>query len=263
MQEDRPPERLTVERQNRSTGWYLRRGLNRLRISWPALSVACLIAATALSASGLAADVDQAAPLKRIFGTDKANVLRGTAKSDFIDGRGGNDVLQGLAGDDKLYGGAGTDRLIGGAGSDLILCGRGRDVAIADRLDRVARDCEDVRGGSPPARVVPEQLLGVWKRNVTFDPSFDPSWNGVWSINFDRLGFLETSPPAGAQGLVGRSTSLVSATQDGQLVIGTSSRCLVTGIYRWEIADAVLRIRKVSDGNDCNRAIVYSGDWTR
>jgi Ca2+-binding RTX toxin-like protein len=221
------------------------------------------MAATGLGAAGLAADADQAAPLKRIIGTDKANVLRGTAKSDFIDGRAGNDVLYGLAGNDNLYGRAGNDRLIGEAGSDVIVCGRGRDVVIADRLDSVARDCEDVRGGSPPARVVPKQLLGIWKRNVTFDPSFDPSWNGVWSLNFDPMGFLETHPPAGAQGLVGKSTSLVSATADGRLVIGTSPRCLTTGIYRWEIADATLRIQKVSDGNECNRAIVYSGDWTR
>ena len=114
-----------------------------------------------------------------------------------------------------------------------------------------------------PPRVVPNELVGVWKRNVTFGPSFDASWNGVWSLNFDRLGFLETYAPAGAQGLIPKSTSLVSATAAGHLVIGTSPRCLATGMYRWEIVDAVSTIAKASDGNECNRAIVYSGDWTR
>jgi Ca2+-binding RTX toxin-like protein len=125
------------------------------------------MAATGLSAAGLAVNTDKAAPLKRIIGTSKADVLRGTAKSDVIDGRAGNDVLSGRGGDDRLIGGAGNDRLTGGAGSDVIVCGHGRDTVSADRLDTVARDCEDVRGAAPPPRVVPEQLLGVWKRSVT------------------------------------------------------------------------------------------------
>ncbi len=229
-------------------------GCIRARLAVVPLVAAGLMAATGLSGAGLAADADPAAPVERIIGTSKANVLRGTAKSDVIDGRAGNDVL---------YGRAGNDRLIGGAGADEIFCGRGRDTVSADRLDSVARDCEVVRGGvpPPPPRVVPEQLLGVWKRNVTFDPSVDASWNGVWSLNFDRMGFLETYAPAGAQGVLGKTTALVSATSDGRLVIGTTPRCLTAGAYRWEIAGAMLRIQKVSD--DCNRAVVYAGEWTR
>lgn len=238
-----------------------------MRIGPGAVSVflVCLTAATGLCAAGLAAEADLTAPLKRIVGTDKADVLRGTAKADAIDGRAGNDVLYGRAGDDRLIGGAGGDRLIGGMGIDEIVCGRGRDTVLADRLDFVARDCEVVKGGvpPPPTRSVPDQLLGVWKRNVTWGPTFDPSWNGVYSIEFDRMGFLETYAPAGAQGLVPKSTSLVSATADGKLVIGTSPRCLEEGIYTWEIEEGTLRIRKVTDGEGCNRAIVYSGDWTR
>jgi hypothetical protein len=237
-----------------SLGWF--------PLSRRALALACLIAATASSAAGLAANADQAAPLKRIVGTGQGDVLRGTARPDLIDGRAGNDVLYGRAGDDRLTGGTGNDRLIGGAGTDEIVCGRGRDTVSADRFDSVARDCEVVRGAGPPPRVVPEPLLGVWKRNVT-EPLPNPTWNGVWSLDFDRLGFLETYAPAGAEGLLAKSTSLVTATADGRLVIGTSPRCLTEGVYRWEIAGAILKIRKVSDGNDCNRALIYSGDWAR
>jgi Ca2+-binding RTX toxin-like protein len=66
------------------------------------VSAACLTAVIGLSAAGGAADVDRAAPLKRIIGTNKADVLRGTAKADLIDGRAGNDVLYGFAGIDRV-----------------------------------------------------------------------------------------------------------------------------------------------------------------
>jgi hypothetical protein len=227
------------------------------------LTVVFVTATLGLSAVGMAAVSDVASPLARITGTDRADVLRGGAASDVVDGRGGNDVLNGRGGNDVLYGREGNDRLIGGAGSDQIVCGPGRDTVSADRLDTVARDCEVVKGAAPPPRTVPEPLVGVWKRAITFGPAFDDSWDGVWTITFDRLGFLETQAPAGAAGLVAKSTTLVSATVDGQLVVGTSPRCLSTGLYRWEVADAVLKIRVVSEPAECNRQAVYSGDWTR
>jgi RTX calcium-binding nonapeptide repeat (4 copies) len=214
-----------------------------------------LIAATGISTSGVAADADRVALLDRITGTDKANVLRGTAKSDVIDGRAGNDVL---------YGRAGDDRLIGGPGADEIFCGRGRDNVSADRRDSVARDCEVVRGGvpPPPPRVVPEQLLGVWNRTVT-DPNLDAAFHGVWSLRFDRMGFLEIYEPVGRRlpGVRDKATALVSATADGQLEIGATPRCLTTGIYGWELANTTLRIQRLSDA--CNRAFVLAGDWAR
>jgi RTX calcium-binding nonapeptide repeat (4 copies) len=71
----------------------------------------------------------------RIVGTARADLLRGTAGADAIYGRGGND---------RIYGLAGNDRLVGGPGVDRIWCGPGRDRVIADRLDRVAADCEVV-----------------------------------------------------------------------------------------------------------------------
>jgi Ca2+-binding RTX toxin-like protein len=106
-------------------------------------------------------------------GTARANTLLGTARNDVLRGLNGNDVLRGFGGNDLLLGGAGNDRLYGGAGNDQILgglgkdliyggagkdtistrdrardtihCGAGRDTVIADKLDKVGRDCEVVR----------------------------------------------------------------------------------------------------------------------
>jgi hypothetical protein len=105
---------------------------------------------------------DRFGPVSRI-GTARADTLRGTALGDLLRGLGGNDRLYGGAGNDRLYGGAGNDRLDGGTGRDLleggsgndtfvardrardtIRCGLGRDTVTADRIDRVARDCERV-----------------------------------------------------------------------------------------------------------------------
>ena len=108
-----------------------------------------------------------------IPGDNKGNKLRGTSAGDRIRGVGGNDVLRGLGGDDCLNGGRGNDRLIAGPGSDrltggkgrdimlgaggpdmikardgqrdVIKCGPGKDKVVADRSDRVAKDCEQVR----------------------------------------------------------------------------------------------------------------------
>ena len=78
-------------------------------------------------------------------GGPAADVLRGRGGNDVLDGRGGNDRLDGGAGADVLVGGPGSDVLTGGAGADVVRCGAGRDRVLADRRDRVARDCEVVR----------------------------------------------------------------------------------------------------------------------
>jgi len=229
-------------------------------ISWRAVigvSVACLTAATGLSAAGVAADAHRAAPLKRIIGTNKANVLRGTAKADYIDGRAGNDVL---------YGFAGNDRLIGGAGADRIFCGRGRDTVSADRRDTVARDCEIVRGGTtpPPSPVVPEQLLGLWNRNITDGSMIGDDHRGVWSFNFQPTGVVIVYEPVGAHvpGVRDSFTGTFTATARGDLDIDPGVDCTTRGIYHWELVDALLRLQKVSDVCPL-RAAVVPGDWAR
>ncbi|MEZ5118759.1 MAG: choice-of-anchor Q domain-containing protein [Candidatus Nanopelagicales bacterium] len=108
-----------------------------------------------------------------IRGNKKANKLRGTGAGDTMKGLGGKDVLRGLGGDDCLNGGRGNDRVIAGPGSDrliggkgrdimlggggpdvikardgqrdVIKCGSGQDTVLADKSDRVAKDCEKVR----------------------------------------------------------------------------------------------------------------------
>ena len=91
-------------------------------------------------------------------GTDR---MFGDAGSDQIDGGTGNDRIEGGSGQDRIWGGAGRDVLVGGSGKDTIdgdsgddrimakdgtqdriRCGTGRDRVIADRVDKVDRDCE-------------------------------------------------------------------------------------------------------------------------
>jgi hypothetical protein len=98
-----------------------------------------------------------------ILGQSGDDRLDGQLGNDRLDGGAGHDLLVGREGDDRLTGGTGNDRLDGkagrdrisaGAGSDrveaadgerdTIACGKGRDVIIADKGDRVRRDCEVV-----------------------------------------------------------------------------------------------------------------------
>jgi hypothetical protein len=98
-----------------------------------------------------------------IFGQSGDDRLDGQLGDDRLDGGIGHDMVIGREGDDRLTGGTGNDRLdgkggrdriSGGAGSDrveaadgerdTIACGKGRDVIIADKGDRVRRDCEVV-----------------------------------------------------------------------------------------------------------------------
>jgi RTX calcium-binding nonapeptide repeat (4 copies)/WD40-like Beta Propeller Repeat len=99
--------------------------------------------------------------IEALFGTDRVeagegnDVVLGGQAPDLIIGGPGNDRLEGDMGADVLVGGPGRDRLSGGHGIDRIsardgavdriTCGSHRDLVIADRRDRVARDCERVR----------------------------------------------------------------------------------------------------------------------
>src|SRR5262245_19221206 len=86
-----------------------------------------------------------------INGTKGNDTLRGTAKGDKLYGLAGNDRLFGLAGNDYLNGGPGNDTVTGGAGADVLVCGPGRDIAVADAADKIAADCETLRGVPKPA----------------------------------------------------------------------------------------------------------------
>lgn len=90
-----------------------------------------------------------------ISGGSSADRIAGDQGNDRVAGSSGNDSIAGNSGGDRLVGGSGGDRISGGSGDDRISardgrrdrisCGRGRDRVAADRIDRVARDCERVR----------------------------------------------------------------------------------------------------------------------
>lgn len=89
----------------------------------------------------------------RLFGGADGDVLHGGSGADRLDGQDGPDVLRDAHGRDRFSGGRGNDRIDardatpgGRRIADVVRCGPGhRDVALADRRDRVARDCERVR----------------------------------------------------------------------------------------------------------------------
>lgn len=100
----------------------------------------------------------------RVFGGTGSSLTGGSGNDRVISARGsdglsggyGNDRLYGYDGKDDIQGGAGRDRIAAGPGNDRITsrergderdvvdCGRGKDVVIADRHDRIARNCERV-----------------------------------------------------------------------------------------------------------------------
>jgi hypothetical protein len=71
------------------------------------------------------------------------SVLVGTAAAATVRGTARGELLRGTARPDRILGGAGDDRISAAfGGTDTATCGAGRDLVVADRSDRVARDCE-------------------------------------------------------------------------------------------------------------------------
>ena len=81
----------------------------------------------------------------------RQRTLRGGAAADKLTGKAGNDKLFGGGGNDVLAGGGGNDLLVGGPGADKLSCGAGQDTARGDAKDRIAADCEVVKGVRPDA----------------------------------------------------------------------------------------------------------------
>jgi Tol biopolymer transport system component len=99
----------------------------------------------------------------RTVGTNRSDRILGSPRRDTICARAGFDVVRGGAGNDWIDAGPGYDTITGGRGQDTVLgggerdtvlvrdgarddvsCGRQRDLVVADRLDRVSKDCERV-----------------------------------------------------------------------------------------------------------------------
>ncbi len=89
-----------------------------------------------------------------VLGGPGADAISGGPLADELAGETGDDNLQGGAGDDILDGGLGADRAAGGPGDDTlrmrdgiadeVSCGDGLDTVLADTVDSVAADCEQV-----------------------------------------------------------------------------------------------------------------------
>jgi hypothetical protein len=167
-----------------------------------------------------------------INGTPGNDTLRGGAAKDKLYGKGGNDRLYGRAGNDLLVGGSGHDVLVGGPGNDLLVgglgadklsCGSGRDTANAGVKDKVATDCEVVKGiptnpppppPSPPPLPPPPQPL----------PRPQP---GIY------CGFTEQGP-----GLCVTTTADASAV----MRLRTSSIVDCTPVSRWTWTRTIFRV---------------------
>jgi CSLREA domain-containing protein len=139
----------------------------------PSNNSASASASAAASVPGAAPGTSEGRCKNVIRGNARANRLRGTSAGDKMLGRGGKDVLRSFGGADCLSGGRGNDRLVSGSGDDRLVggkgrdsmasgsgaddvrardgardfvkCGAGRDTVVADKVDRIAKDCEKVR----------------------------------------------------------------------------------------------------------------------
>ena len=100
----------------------------------------------------------------RLLGGAGRDDLFGDSGNDRVSGGSGNDRVSGGSGNDRINGGAGRDRLLGGSGNDRVSardgnrdrinCGGGRDTVVADRIDRVSRNCERVRRVAATRRTI-------------------------------------------------------------------------------------------------------------
>lgn len=108
----------------------------------------------------------------KLVGSDQADTLISYDYADTIDGRGGDDTIEAGLGDDDITGGPGRDTINADAGSgacnflvcrtgsgndtvrvrdgeaDSVVCGPGTDTVIADAIDTVGPDCENVDRGT-------------------------------------------------------------------------------------------------------------------
>jgi Ca2+-binding RTX toxin-like protein len=120
--------------------------------------------------------INHGAASSKMVGGPGADTLLTYDYADEIDGAGGNDTIEGGYGDDRITGGPGQDTINAEAGPnscnflvcragvgndtvlvrdgepDSVVCGNGTDSVIADAIDTIAADCENV---DKPAVVQP------------------------------------------------------------------------------------------------------------
>lgn len=124
-----------------------------MRISRVALTVAVLIAPTAVGAGSADAGIattSTGVPCT-IVGGPRTDVIDGTPGRDVICGRGGHDVIYGRGGNDIIDGGGGNDDIFGNGGDDRILGGYGHDTLEGGPGSDVIRggpEGDTLRGGT-------------------------------------------------------------------------------------------------------------------
>jgi Tol biopolymer transport system component len=89
-----------------------------------------------------------------INGTPGRDLICARAGWDRINALAGDDVIDAGSGNDTIDAGKGRDKVVAGGGADVILahdgtrdtidCGTESDVVLADRIDQVAKSCEQV-----------------------------------------------------------------------------------------------------------------------
>jgi hypothetical protein len=90
----------------------------------------------------------------------------------------------------------------GGPGADLIACGAGADIAFADATDKVAKDCETVRGlpakpPAPPPPPPPPLVKPGHYASVGDNVSFDVAADGVTMSNLSVVRIVTPCQPPG------------------------------------------------------------------
>lgn len=217
-----------------------------------------------------------------ITGTAKSDRILGTAKNDKLVGKGGNDKLYGRGGNDTLVGGSGNDLLVGGPGRDVLSCGAGRDVARADKLDKVAPDCEIVSGipAEPPTPPPPPPPSPPPQSPVTAGDYRGSTQNGNFvflTVTSDRTitGWrvnslpLDCSPPATLYGAPDFTGSTFAVGDDGSFMAqgnwdGSDSEGDITFTH-WDakIAGTFGTATSISGTIDYNLELDYQGTHFR
>jgi hypothetical protein len=78
---------------------------------------------------------------------ERGRVVLGSDEGEGIKGTDGDDVIRPRGGDDRIKAREGADLIVSkGGGADRVDCGAGRDVVKRDGNDRIAKNCEKVKG---------------------------------------------------------------------------------------------------------------------
>jgi hypothetical protein len=214
-----------------------------------------------------------------VAGTGNDSVV-GSSAANVLAGGGGGDSLTGGAGDDSLDGGAGIDAVDGGDGADALAlrdgagdrgtCGDGVDSVVADGVDTLDRDCEQVDltatgsggTGGGGGSTTPGPRLDLASKVLTLAPdgfvrvrigcpqSVEGACKGTLRLELTRKGRVSASRRAHAKRvLIGKRKFSIDAGHKKTVKVR------ITRNGRWRILKAK-RLR-------CRASVVWGGSTTR